>query len=295
MRNPFVISILLSGAFALHACVHAKKTAEPALPAPDEFAFAVSSMPTPPAAPPVAKPAWIKRTEARGITDKDGTIRMNVASVQPLYQDGAKTDTVFTQVNVASSAQTETPSGASSVGLGYRRLIERDLMVGVNGFYDRDWARGLDRTGADAELRWRAFNLSTNYYAGQGNADGEGAFDGYDIRIASQVPYLPWAQTTLTRSDFFTDDGTVSENYSVGMKMDLVKYVQLEAGMRGDGTSPDAGLVKLSVNLVPTQWEPRRRTAFGTQPFSQTAWERRDLRAATLDRVRRDNAILVEN
>ena len=40
-------------------------------------------------------------------------------------------------------------------------------MVGVNGFYDRDWARTLDRTGADAELRWRSFNLSTNYYAGQ--------------------------------------------------------------------------------------------------------------------------------
>jgi hypothetical protein len=306
---PTVAAILLSSTLA--ACVTSQGQRESAAPqtavqmpvanvpsapsAPDEAAFAVASMPPPPAARPVVKPAWIKRVETQGATDQNGKINMNAASVQPLYQDAGKTDTVFTQVTVASSAQTESPSGTSNVGLGYRKLVERDLMVGLNGFYDRDWAQTIDRTGADAELRWRAFNLAVNYYAAQDDGEAKRPLDGYDIQLGSQVPYLPWAQTTFARSDLFTDDKTVSETYTAGMKLDLVKYLQLEAGVRGDGTNPEAGVVKLNFNLLPSQWGPQRRTAFSSTPISSRPLEEHDLRPATLDKVKRNNAIQTAN
>lgn len=286
--------------FTLSACVHTQQAAQPDAshslasaqpPAPDEAAFILAPLPPTPAAPPVVKPAWIARTETRGATDKDGKINMHAATIQPLYQDAQKTDTVFTQVNIASSAQTDAPGGTSNIGLGYRRLIERDLMVGVNGFYDRDWARTLDRTGADAELRWRSFNLSTNYYAGQNTADGRKTLDGYDVQVGSQVPFLPWAQTILTRSDFFTEERTVTETYTAGMKMDLVRYVQLEAGVRGDGANPEAGMVKLNFNLLPSQWGPQRRTAFERETVSSAPLEQRDLSQAALDTVKRDGTV----
>jgi hypothetical protein len=295
---------ILISTIALSSCVHTQETQEPVAQAAasethpaaaDEIALAVSSMPPAPSVPPVAKPSWIKRTETQGVTDKDGKIVMNAGTIQPLYQDAQKTDTVFTQVNVASSAQTETPSGTSNVGLGYRRLIERDLMVGVNGFYDRDWARTADRTGADAELRWRSFNLSTNYYAGQSAPDGRKALDGYDIQLGCQVPYLPGAQATLTRADFFTEGLSVSETYTAGMKLDLVKYIQIEAGVRSDGTNPEAGVVKLNFNLLPSQWGPQRKTAFGRDTVSSTPLEQRDLSGSALDKVKRNNAIATGN
>jgi hypothetical protein len=278
----------------LAACVTAQDAAPqpvtqaPTSSAPDEAAFAVSAMPPGPAAPPVVKPAWLKRTDARGVTGRDGKIDMNATSIQPLYQDAEKADTIFTQINVASSAQTEAPTGTSNIGLGYRKLIESDLMVGVNGFYDRDWAQTVDRTGADAELRWRAFNMAVNYYAAQNDGETK-ALDGYNIAVGTQLPYLPWAQTTF-RTDLFTGDETVSESYTAAMKLDLIRYLQLEAAVRGDGTNPEAGMVKLSFNLLPSQWGPQRRTAFNT-PVSDTILEARDLRAATLDRVKRDHTI----
>jgi hypothetical protein len=250
-------------------------------------------MPPAPVPLPVVKPAWIKRIQTQGATDRDGEINMNARSIQPLYQDAKKTDTVFTQINVASSAQTESPTGTSNVGLGYRKLIERDLMVGVHGFYDRDWAQTVDRTSADAELRWRAFNMAVNYYAAQNDGETTRALDGYDITVGTQVPYLPWAQTTFARSDLFTDDGADSETYSAGMKLDLIKYLQLEAAVRGDGSDAEAGMVKLNFNLLPSQWGPQRRTAFGREPISDTILEARDLRMATLDKVKRDNTIQI--
>jgi hypothetical protein len=236
------------------------------------------------------KPAWVKRVETQGVTERDGKINMSAASVQPLYQDAKKKDTIFTQVNVQSSTQTDEPTGTSNVGVGYRRLIQRDLLVGVNGFYDRDWAETLDRTGADAELRWRAFNMAVNYYAG-GGEDGRRALDGYDIQLGSQVPYLPWAQTSFTRSDFFGVENNAAETYTAGMKFDLIKYVQLDMAARGDGTGAEAGMVKLNFNLMPSQWGPQRRTAFGSQPISNTPLEARDLRGTTLEKVRRVNYI----
>jgi hypothetical protein len=250
-------------------------------------------MPPPPVPLPVVKPAWIKRIQTQGATARDGEINMNARSIQPLYQDAKKTDTVFTQINVASSAQTESPTGTSNVGLGYRKLIERDLMVGVHGFYDRDWTQTVDRASADAELRWRAFNMAINYYAAQNDDGATQPLDGYDIAIGTQVPYLPWAQTTFARSDLFTDDETMSETYSAGMKLDLIKYLQLEAAVRGDGRDTEAGMVKLNFNLLPGQWGPQRRTAFGHAPISDTILEARDLRMATLDRVKRDNTIQI--
>lgn len=294
-----IAAILLSSTLAACVTTQAPTALQaPAAPkpaAPDEVAFALAPMPPAPAARPVAQPDWIKRVETRGATAPDGKINMTAASVQPLYQDAKKTDTVFTQINVASSAQTDAPTGTSNVGLGYRKLIERDLMVGVNGFYDRDWGQTLDRTGADAELRWRAFNMAVNYYAAQNDSEAKRALNGYDIAVGTPVPYLPWAQTTFARSDLYTDEKTVSETYSAAMKLDLVKYLQLEAGVRGDGTNPEAGVVKLNFNLLPSQWGPQRQTAFGRAPISNTPIEERDLTRATLDKVKRNNAIQTAN
>lgn len=299
---PIVAALLLSS--ALTACVTTQESSRleaavqegPDTPsAPDEIAFALAPMTPAPAAPSVVKPGWIKRVATQGDTDRDGMINMSATSVQPLYQDARKADTVFTQINVVSSAQTEAPTGSSNVGLGYRKLIERDLMVGVNGFFDRDWAQAVDRTGADAELRWRVFNMAFNYCAAQSDDEARRALDGYDITIGTQVPYLPWAQTTIARSDLFTPDETVSETYTAAIKLDLVKYLQLEAGVRGDGTNPEAGMVKLNFNLLPSQWGPQRRTAFGRAPVSDTILEARDLRTATLDKVRRNNTIQIAN
>jgi hypothetical protein len=75
------------------------------------------------------------------------------------------------------------------------------------------------------------------------------------------------------------------------MKFDLMKYVQLHMAAYDDGSGAEAGVVKLNFNLVPSQWGPQRRTAFGSQPISDRPLEARDLRNTTLEKVRRVNYI----
>jgi hypothetical protein len=302
-HGPAVCAALLL-VLGLAACATAPAQQQTQLPAPlppalteIETALASEIAPVkavvPPPSRPAVQPAWVKRIETKGGTNPEGKTDLSLASVQPLYQGARKADTVFTQVRVDGSPQTADPAGTSNIGLGYRRLVDKDLLVGVNGFYDRDWAQTLERAGADAEIKWKAFDMAVNYYGGLsgGGETQKRALDGYNLELGSQIPYLPWAQAKFANTDFFTENRTVTHSYSAGMKFDLMKYVQLDMGLRGNADAAEAGIVKLNFNLLPSQWGPQRRYAFGSTPIADTPFESRDMRPHTLDKVRRIDTI----
>src|SRR5258708_12565832 len=148
----------LASVLALATCIASAHAQDPAT-AP----AAGVPLPKPVQMPPSARPDWVTRVDVNSQTDAEGASNLSVSSVQPLYETD-KSDAVFTELHVDHNDQGADRSRVSNLGLGYRKLLRDDLMVGVGGFHDRDWTADNQRTGAGAEVKWRAPELSTNYY-----------------------------------------------------------------------------------------------------------------------------------
>jgi len=243
-------------------------------------------------------PAWIKRIETGSTTNDAGLSNFTVQSLQPIYALSDEDESVFTQFRMNRNGQMEDASAVSNVGLGYRRLLQPDLLVGVNGFYDRDWSELNNRAGADTELRWRALDLGFNYYVGldDGGRDSEGshALDGYNIEVATQIPYLPWARAQFSTSEFFQDaeidDRTT---YATSVQLGLMHNLSLSAGVRGDGAIDQVGFVGVSYRLDGNPPKQRRRYLLSKDPIAPVAFEPRDMKGHMMDKVRRIDAIPV--
>ena len=303
VRSPGLLCAVVL-AFAVGAC-----TSQIKRPVEEGFADAASiteangTVPPAPTAnpdPQKATPDWVKRVEIKSNVNDEGRADVSVLSLQPLYQPGDKTDTVFTEVRVNRNGQAEEPSPISNLGLGYRRLLRHDLMAGLNGFYDRDWRGSHHRAGADAEIKWKGLDFNVNYYVGlDGSALPTGygvprTLDGYNLEVASQLPYLPWARAHLSNADFFTAEGQDDHtSYTTGMQLGLMRNLQLDMGIRDDLWSDEVGFVKLNFRIDGMRPKnDRRRYLFSKEPIATAAFESRNLKSHTLDRVRRIDTIL---
>ncbi len=246
----------------------------------------VTDLRAPPPSPP---PDWVKRVQVKSSTDAAGEAKTSLLSVQPLYQLPDQSDTLFTQLHFDRDDQAANASRVSNLGLGYRKLLETDFLVGIDGFYDRDWSTLNQRAGADAELRWKTVDLTVNYYRGLaseglGTATGVRPPDGYELGIATQLPYLPWARARVGSSE---SDRQLS--YTTGMQLGLLHNIGLDVGLRDEvATNAESRFVRLNVRFDGTSGSGRY---LFQDPVAGTPFEERDLSGKTLDRVRRTSAI----
>ena len=78
-------------------------------------------------------------------------------------------------------------------GLGKRFLSDDKFsLTGLNAFLDYDDEGNL-RSSIGLEIRNAVLDFSFNNYFALDDADGENVLDGYDLRLASQIPYVHWA------------------------------------------------------------------------------------------------------
>lgn len=237
--------------------------------------------------PPPDRPDWVRRVDVRSQTDGEGDSKLSVSSVQPLYVPD-KSDTVFTQLHVDRNDQATDRSRVSNLGLGYRKLLRDDLMIGVGGFHDRDWTAASQRTGADAELKWQALELSANYYLpGDPFAPSSRTHPqpGTDVSVSSQVPFLPWVHASIGASDVLAP-GNGHAGYMTGMQLDLVRNLQFEVGTREMATENEDRYARLRFTLGGTAPDPRQHYLLDDDPVAATPFESRDLSSRMLDRVK---------
>ena len=237
-----------------------------------------------PEPPPSDKPDWLKRVQVNSATDKTGASNVSVSSVQPLYRLDAG-GTVFTAVHIDHNDQAADPSRVSNLGLGYRRLLRDDLLLGVNGYYDRNWALTGLRTGADAEIKWQALDLTANYYR---NAAADPTTEqlgppvpGYDVTVASQLPYLPWARARLGTADAERQLG-----YSGSMQLGLVQNLQLDVGARDIASVSEDRYASLRFHIGGSSApDSGAHYLLSGDPVAPVAFQARDLSQHTLDHV----------
>lgn len=244
---------------------------------------------------------WMKRTEVSVDAANFTKPGYSIETVQPLYQNTGKQDTVFTQLRGASNYRFDERRTTFNLGLGYRKLfLDNTALAGVNLFYDVETKYSLKRWSLGGEMRWSAFDLYANKYYGlsdwtyTNNGAQEKPLDGYDVDLAAQIPYMPWAKVHVMR--YTWDKERAAEDLSgnkLSLEGDLTSNVTVELGrnINTNNIAEDGNFMMLRYRWDGSgRKQPNAMNAF----LSAKAFDMRDMSNHTLDRVRRNNTIVVE-
>lgn len=246
-------------------------------------------------------PEWAKRIEIEGGLFQRGKGGQSILTVQPLYQSEKSRDTVFVQGSLYRYAMYGEYRITANLGLGYRRLLADDtVLLGANSFLDNEFTRNHRRYSVGAEAKWGPLDFGTNLYRvltseRQFNDVIEQALDGWDIELGSKVPFVPWATAYFGHyrwQKHVAAENTEGNRFS--LELALHPNVTLEAGRTDDNFS-DLSDKHQSFVTLRFRLASLSRPTLSTGPVvSDVAFEKRNLADHTLDKVRRENRIIVE-
>jgi adhesin/invasin len=209
-------------------------------------------------------------------------------------------DNSHAQIFMQSSLTNANSRTVLNLGLGRRYLSDDESVItGFNAFLDYDPKYGHQRVSIGAELKASAFEITANSYKAltkwkkgkSGNQ--ERALDGHDIELGAQIPYMPAAKLYVKNWKWKGEDGagdTKGNTYSLAFSQ-LINGVQVELGRRDyDGLQKDENFGQLTYT-IPMGSAP----AQSSQPlFSSEMFESASMKDKMLDRVRRNNAIVIQ-
>ncbi len=249
-----------------------------------------------------AAPDYFKRVEFEIELRENLKPEWSVLTVQPLYQTPDKAQTIFTQLSQRRYEHLGTDRDVSNIGFGYRHLFaDNTVLTGVNTFFDYEWKRAHRRGGIGAEVKWFGVDLTANSYFALSDKSGRGlagdtqeeVLDGRDIELSAQLPYLPWAR--IHGRKYYWDSVANSEDidgWSASLEADIQQNVRIEAGVTDDNFQENREtFAKLTFHIP---FGGPRPTLLSSAYVSDVAWQMRDMRNYTLDKVRRENKIIVE-
>lgn len=172
-------------------------------------------------------PDWLKRVELASQWETDEKPIFYFQTVQPLYQDVSMYNTVFIQPRISMQSGSTT----YNLGVGYRKIISDNLLLGVNLFGDYEDLHehgrvglGLEALGQIVEARLNGyFGLTTKRVVESTGTSStyERVADGLDFELGSPIPYLPWLKVYC--SSFWYDFDKFDDKY--GWKTRLVADV----------------------------------------------------------------------
>ncbi|MCK5013057.1 MAG: inverse autotransporter beta domain-containing protein [Candidatus Omnitrophica bacterium] len=144
-------------------------------------------------------PGWLKRTHYGVDAGTDQKPRVYFETVQPLYQDDDKQNTVFIQPRFSYLND----DFGSNLGVGYRRLMaDNTVLLGTNVFFDYENEHRHYRAGVGLEGYFNRLESRLNTYFGLSptrvskivgaSTYYERAVDGLDWEIGGPTPYMNW-------------------------------------------------------------------------------------------------------
>ena len=243
-------------------------------------------------------PGWLKRIEIEASKQGSQNPVFSILTVQPLYQSEGNLDTFFTQLRFADQKRFGQERQTTNLGLGYRRLaFDKMAMFGANGFYDYEAPYDHARAGLGLEARTSAAEVNSNLYKGLSgkavvaNGVTERPLDGGDVELGVQVPYLPCAK--VFGKEFYykkvdAPNNLIGQTFSA--QIVPLPFLRLEGGVTRDNTNPTDAFLKLTFSLgFGAGGTSAAAKLVSDQPFEVASMEDH-----TLDKVRRENTIVVE-
>ncbi len=200
-------------------------------------------------------------------------------------------ENTFTQLSLFNTEKNSDDRIVANLGLGKRFLSEDKFsMTGINAFVDYDDEGNL-RSSIGFEMRNAVLNFAFNNYFGLDDADGERVLDGYDMRLASQIPYIHWADLFVNSYSWEGEQRNDVDGLMVGSELSLSPNLNFEIAYddKDRGGLDDEYYVKLMFV------HPPRNGPTLSDGISGDMWRKQtDMSDQMITKVKRNNKIFVE-
>jgi len=200
---------------------------------------------------------------------------------------------IFTQFSLFNTEQANEEKIIGNLGLGTRKLFDDNtVLVGLNAFVDNDFSETNRRASIGLELRNAVLDFHSNIYEGLQDSDDERVLNGWDYRLASQVPYLHWSKIFINHYEW---DGVLRDDIKgtkMGSEMILTRSLSLEVAY---DDKDKKGLEDEWYTKIQFVHPPRNNGPTAMDGVSQVAWkENKDMSGELLSKVKRNNKIMIE-
>ena len=235
-------------------------------------------------------------TEASIQINEDDNPDLEILAVRDISSE--EFSNLFSQFSFHTQEINSSDRLITNLGIGYRKLSDdKSNMFGINSFIDYD-LEGHTRGSVGIEVKGANLDLTANRYQKITNmetVDGaeEQVLSGFEINLASQIPYMPWA--TLKWQNYGWENEKASAN-TEGNKLSfealLSPTIQFDAtGDFSDNTGVDDEYTyKLSFVYPPRVHKQTLQDGL----IASTAFEKGNVEKKLKDKVRRSNNLTVE-
>ena len=164
-------------------------------------------------------------------------------------------------------------------------------MTGFNAFIDYDDI-GNARSSLGLEARNAVLEFGYNYYFGIDDGTDEKVLDGYDLRLASQIPYMHWADIFINAYEWEGRDRDDIKGTKIGSELLLNPNLNLELAY---DDKDKAGLKDEWYAKIMFIHPPRTGPSLQDGFLSSDTWkEEKNMSGELLTKVKRNNKIVVE-
>ena len=200
---------------------------------------------------------------------------------------------IFTQFSLFNTEHLNKEKIIGNFGLGSRKLFsDNTMLAGFNAFVDNDFNNENRRASIGFELRNSVLDFNSNIYKGLDDTQDEHVLDGWDYRLASQVPYLHWSKIFINHYEW---DGVLRNDIKgtkIGSEMNLTNSLNFEIAYDDKNKK---GLDDDWYAKIRFVHPPRNNGPTVMDGVSQNAWkENKDMSGELLSKVERNNKIMIE-
>ena len=200
---------------------------------------------------------------------------------------------IFSQFSLFNTEHANKEKIIGNFGLGIRKLSDdKNILAGFNAFIDNDFTETNRRASLGLELRNSVIDFHTNVYQGLQDSEDERVLDGWEYRLAGQVPYLHWSKVFINHYEW---DGVLRddiEGTKYGSDMILTNSLDLELAY--DDKSKK-GLEDEWYAKFRFVHPPRNNGPSAKDGIAKNAWkENKDMTGELLSKVKRNNKIMIE-
>ena len=200
---------------------------------------------------------------------------------------------IFTQFSLFNTEQNNSERIIGNLGIGSRKLLNNDtLMIGMNAFIDQDFNESHKRGSFGFEVRNSVLDFNGNMYRSLQDTTKEIILDGWDYRLAGQVPYVHWSKIFINSYEW---DGVLREDIKgmkIGSEMVLTPISILELAY---DDKDKKGLEDEWYAKIQFIYPPKNNGPTALDGISDLAWkESKDMSGELLSKVQRNNKIMIE-
>ncbi len=200
---------------------------------------------------------------------------------------------IFTQFSLFNTEQNNSERIIGNLGIGSRKLLNSDtLMIGMNAFIDQDFNESHKRGSFGFEVRNSVLDFNGNMYRSLQDTTEEIILDGWDYRLAGQVPYVHWSKIFINSYEW---DGVLREDIKgmkIGSEMVLTPISILELAY---DDKDKKGLEDEWYAKIQFIYPPKNNGPTALDGISDLAWkENKDMSGELLSKVQRNNKIMIE-